>query len=383
MKSCDVTTIYFSLSSFFVSSSMVKLFTIIFLLLCCFKLSAQSNNLPSSFDEKELKDSAFKELVILRYYYEYNYPAEHTDSVSVLKYDSLGRMIYKKDFMGGGDSLVFRNIYQLGNDYTSIKDQFFHGKRQSRGVKNFSSDGRVLSWGMLRGEVKEYPDEMNIYFYDENKKLIKESDGTQYYYDQRGRLERLKHYGDNSADSFIVYYYYNKKDSVQIQKMIEWQGDKKDSVFWYYSYDDKGRRTEEVRQPSKTYHETFNMDCSTGDFYCNKYAYDSLGRMIFEANLEHEVRGIELRYASEIFALYTYLPDGYIRQAYNSQVKPTWRTVYNTYETTIGGHRLKRESLNELTTVTTFLSEKSNLPQRIDHMSGKGLNETKIFVYKK
>jgi hypothetical protein len=330
----------------------MKAFLFLVLVLISALARAQSDYLEvafkaSTFNKQELKDSAYRQVRVLRYAYSYNQTSERVDTVYEAKFDSWGNPTYEKVFKSG-DSLIFIHYYKDSNTVHKTEEQYWFRNDDNR----YNTRIWLYEDGKIKQEEEWYGNQWGS--------------TTLYFYGLRSQLVSLTYL---NKDSFHInsLYTYDKHDRLVGRKDIESFGKVKDSLMYGTVYDSKGRVLEDWKRPSKTYYKKMALSCAEGLSYYNRYKYNALGRKVFESEFSEEALKNHISYAGRAYKRIQYYDNGFIERWYDSKDQLKETNVYNFYESRdYTGHYL-RESYNHTTKLTSFLSENSKLPTSVDY----------------
>lgn len=334
---------------------------------------------------KEIRDSGFRQVFALRYYYDFDSPPDWTDSFYMARFDTAGRVIFEKSCLGGADSITYSIIYEM-DGYSVTYDKYISKRWHDRIVYRYNKQNKMIS----REDYSFRKDKMvplrKMQFdYDTQGRLLRELHGliepltVHYFYDTTEQLLRTETI-QNDSTYFKTYYEYFQSGRFVIEKNIQRNGHRIDSVISTKTYDHAGRLIEETRIPSPTYHRTFGLDCSTGDFICNKYGYDSIGRIIFHADLEHEAAGTSVLTASNIYHITEFNEFGYIMYSYGTGGRRTGLSIHTQFESLSNSVHSLRETTDNFSRLVIYRSMSSYLPDTIEDYNQNG-KSTSVFHY--
>ncbi len=325
-------------------------------------MAQEINRMPvvnlETFDRKELADSSFHSIKVYRYIYSLGDTTVKPHLFYAARFNEFNKITFEIKNADENDSTVSVFEYDDSNNLSKIiiEERNYYGLKRT--IEDYLKNGKIK---YSESFATKYKDSVKInYFYDERQNLIKE--------------EKLT--GDRA---FIRLYKYNETDSIIRETMIDKVDNKEDSIIICYDYNNSGRLIRKTQSPSITFFKTYDSFCRSGSSYKKEYTYDSLGQRIQKYDSGYDIR--------RAYSKVKYNENGFIEYWYDTKDILTETNVYNYYhyysENQTPVDHFLRESFNEASRITSYLSEKSKLPDVINYSPNIYVNITFIFEYAK
>jgi YD repeat-containing protein len=286
------------------------------------------------FDRKEIKDSGYKKVVITKE----NFPPFNN---KIKKPDT----VYIAHF--SGDLLIADTVKDY-NEYYSR--EFFYDDHNNL-VKRRNISTTTFPYKASDTSILEFENEKPVRLYEHGY--------VKYYQYSQNKLISISWTDPGSQ----YQYYYNKAGQMVKETQILSYDGKKDSMITTYEYDKAGNETKMNRQPSKTYAKNFPPDCWVGIYDYHERRYDSQNRIVFETDSDSsKMKTVSWgwNYKKRI-----YNGAGFVEEVYNSKDGLTGTNVYSVFQDSAYYFKIQKESFNQFSQVTYFLSLRSGLPSTI------------------